>query len=538
MQDRSAFKINRRALLGGVSATMLAAGLGQGLFTGPASAAPTKGGTLNVLVFPEPTTLVSITTPGGAERQVSSKMTEGLLTYDFDLNPQPELAVEWSKSEDGLRYTFKLREGVKWHDGADFTSADVAFSILLAKEVHPRGRATLANVTEVETPDALTATIVLSQPAPALIYALSAAESPIVPKHVYENTDAATNPASVAPIGTGPYIFKEWARGSHLLLARNPNYWAKDKPYVDEVVMRFLPDAGARAAALESGEADLGHSPVALADIDRLAASPKLVISREGNNYQPQQVQLEFNTQNQYFKDMKVRQAVALSLDRQTIVDVIYYGYAVPAPSPISPLDARFYKADVESYPQDFERAKALLDEAGYKAGANGVRFSVDLDYNPFAAERLQLAHYIRQCMSKIGIEVKIRSQDFAAFVKRVYTDRDFAFTINGLSNLLDPTIGVQRAYWSKNFKVGVPFSNGSAYSNPEVDRLLEAAAVETNDAKRKQLFDEFQDIICKEVPLINLVTKISVTVAQSNVSDFITTGDGMEGSLASVYKS
>lgn len=534
-RERTSGLTRRRLLESALPAVILATMIPGGMAFAQAGAV--RGGKATMLVFPEPTTLVSITTPGGGERQVSGKITEGLLGYDFDLQPIPQLAVEWDKSTDGLRYTFRLREGVKWHDGADFTSADVAFSILAAKEVHPRGRATFANVTEVETPDPLTAVVVLSAPSPALIYALSAAESPIVPKHVYEGAAVAGHPASSAPVGTGPYKFREWIKGSHLHLDRNENYWDGDKPYVDELIVRFVPDASARSAALESGEADFGWSPVALGDIDRLASTPGISVSREGNNYSPQQVQLEFNTQNEYFSNMKVRQAVAHALDRQTIVDVVFFGYAISAPSPISPLDTRYYKPDVETFPQDLDRAKALLDEAGYPAGSNGTRFSVDLDYNPFSPERLQLAHYIRQALARIGIAVNIRSQDFAAFVKRIYTDRDFAFTVNGLSNIIDPTIGVQRAYWSKNFLVGVPFSNGSAYSNPEVDRLLEAAAVEADEARRKQLFYDFQDIICTEVPLINLVTKVMVTITRSNVHDVITTGDGTEGSQSGLYK-
>ncbi|TIU26064.1 MAG: ABC transporter substrate-binding protein, partial [Mesorhizobium sp.] len=131
-----------------------------------------------------------------------AKVTEGLLTYDFDLTPRPLLATEWSVSDDGLRYTFKLREGVKWHDGKPFTSVDVAYSIATIKEVHPRGRNTFLNLTDIQTPDPLTVTLVLSKPAPYLITALAAPETPIVPKHLYEGTKAAENPVNNAPVGT------------------------------------------------------------------------------------------------------------------------------------------------------------------------------------------------------------------------------------------------------------------------------------------------------------------------------------------------
>jgi peptide/nickel transport system substrate-binding protein len=149
-----------------------------------AQPAPRRGGTVTLLIEPEPTSLVCFNTTGGPIVATSPKVTEGLLDYDYDLTPRPELAVSWSISQDNLRYTFRLRPGVKFHDGKDFTSADVAFSIALAKEAHPRGRNTFANVTTVETPDPLIAVIVLSNPAPYLLYALAAGETPIVPRHI------------------------------------------------------------------------------------------------------------------------------------------------------------------------------------------------------------------------------------------------------------------------------------------------------------------------------------------------------------------
>ncbi|SAK74218.1 extracellular solute-binding protein [Caballeronia temeraria] len=130
---------------------------------------------------------------------------------------------------------------MKWHDGTSFTSDDVAYSILTLKQAHPRGRSTFANVTDVKTPDRYTVVIDLSKPAPFLLTALSGSESPIVPKHLYQGTDVVSNPHNSAPIGTGPFVFKEFVRGDHILLERNPDYWDKPKPYVDRIIVRFLP---------------------------------------------------------------------------------------------------------------------------------------------------------------------------------------------------------------------------------------------------------------------------------------------------------
>ena len=169
-----------------------------------------------------------------------------------------------------------------------FTSADVAFSIQTLKQYHPRGRATFANVEGVRTPDANTAIVVLSKPAPYLLTALAGTESPIVPKHLYEGTDVATNKANSAPIGTGPFVFKEWVRGSHITLERNPNYWDKGKPYLDRIIFKVVPDAGTRAVALETGEAQYAvYSPVPPKEAQRLRESGKVAIETNGTRPLP-----------------------------------------------------------------------------------------------------------------------------------------------------------------------------------------------------------------------------------------------------------
>jgi peptide/nickel transport system substrate-binding protein len=201
-------KPSRRTFLGLSAAAFGTSLIGLTPRAFAATGTPKQGGTLTLLVAAEPPVLTAIATTAFNTVLVSAKVTEGLLTYDFDLNPKPQLATEWSVSPDGLEYTFKLRQGVKWHDGKDFTADDVAYSITTIKQVHPRGRNTFGNLTDIKTPDPHTVTLVLSKPAPYLISALAAAETPIVPKHLYDGTKADQNPVNSAPIGTGPFIFR------------------------------------------------------------------------------------------------------------------------------------------------------------------------------------------------------------------------------------------------------------------------------------------------------------------------------------------
>ena len=512
------------------------AALGIGLASAPALAqaeVPKHGGTLRFVMKYEPPTLSSINNT--STPLTSGKIYDGLVTYDFDLNPKPALATSWTLSPDGLKYTFKLREGVTWHDGKPFTSADAAFSILRLKAGHPRGRGTFANVVEANTPDATTLELVLSKPAPYLIVALGGSESPIIPKHLYEGVDVATPPGPPLLIGTGPFVLKEWVRGSHVVLERNPNYWDKPKPYLDRVVVRFMPDAAARAAAFEAGDLDLGSSaPVPLSDLPRFEADPRFTVLRQDYAYSGAQHQIFFNLDTPVLKDKRVREAVAHALDLNKIVETVFYGAAKVSPSPISVALGPYYDTTIKPRAFDTARSEKLLEEAGLAKKGDGMRVQLRLLINPFIDTRL--AEFVRQSLRRVGIDAVIQPREFAAYVKQVYTDREFDLIIESLSNVFDPTVGVQRGYWSKNFKPGLPFSNSAHYESAEADRLLEAAAVETDPAKRKALWKEFQQLIYKDIPSVDMISPLEVVIAKKNLRNFATGAEGISSNWADAY--
>ena len=492
------------------------------------------GGTLNWVVNPIPTSLIPLTTSAGGNSDIGPKVVEGLLTYDYDLKPKALLATAWSVSKDGLQYRFELRKGVKWHDGKDFTSADVAFSILTLKQVHPRGRSTFANVTEVKTPDAHTAIIILNKPAPFLLTAFAAAESPIVPKHLYDGTDIATNKYNSAPVGTGPFMFKEWQQGSHAILDRNPNYWDKPKPYLDRVVVRFIPDAVARAAALEAGTIDLGNAVIPLSDVERFKKLPQLEVDSTQWPYWGNHQQAYFNMDSPILKNVEVRRALAKAVDVNAYNNVVWYGYGKVSASPIGVALSAWHDASIKHQPYDLKQAEAMLDAAGHKRDASGTRFKLRLLYNPFLERRT--ADFLRQSLGRIGVDAEVESYDFATYTKKVYTERAFDITAESLLNLFDPTLGVQRVFWSKNFKIGLPFANTPHYVNAEVDRLLEAAAIEVDDAKRRQLFVAFQQQVYADIPSIEFGANPNITVAAKKVRNFQPTAEGIRGSFADLY--
>ncbi|WP_342655587.1 ABC transporter substrate-binding protein [Pseudomonas sp. F3-2] len=489
----------------------------------------------NLLVNPEPPSLSSFNTTAGTTITASSKVLEGLLRYDENLTPQPGLAVAWEAAADGLSYRFTLRQGVKWHDGQPFTAQDVAFSLDLNKRYHPRGGSTFANLLSVETPDDHTAIVRLGKPAPYLIRAFAGSETPIVPKHLYASGDPLSNPHNNAPVGTGPYRFKQWQRGSFIEYERNPDYWDSSLPGVDALFLKVVPDSAARLAAFENGSLDAGgQSPVPLSDLKRITQSGKLQFTTRGYAYSITPTMLEFNLDNPLLARHEVRQAIAHAIDREVIRKVVYYGYADVSVSPIPKNFAQYVYEGPDPYPFDIARANALLDAAGLPRKGTS-RFSLTLDPLPYGDSYARTAAYIRTALARIGIDVQLRSQDFPTYTKRIYTDRDFDFAVVGMGTMFDPTVGVQRLFWSKNFRKGLPFSNGSHYNNPEVDRLLEAAAVETDEHKRGELFKAFQKIVIEELPNITLVMQQQVTVFNARVSGFEADGNGLDGCLADV---
>lgn len=523
----SIMHLSRRSLLKGIAGTALLAGTQM-----PSRAEEINPKVVSILPAWEPPMLVSLVSTSSLP--LSAKVTEGLIAFDNDMQPLPQLATDWSVSEDGLDYRFTLREGVKWHDGKDFTAADVVFSLNTLKQLHPRGRTTFAQVASIEAPDAHTVTLKLATPIPYLLTALTAAESPMVPAHIYEGTDIPTNPANNAPIGTGPYKFKEWVRGSHVEYVRNENYWDTGKPLVAGLVARMIPDFASRAVALETGELDIAfRTPVPANDVPRLSGNPKLRFERKGYEYSPPNIiTLEFNLERELFADMRVRQALAHCIDREAVAKIVYFGLATPCPSPVVAGLKAFHNDMPSPYALDFDKANALLDEAGYKRDASGKRFSFIMDFLALD-DMKRLVDLLKASFAKVGVAIEGRAQDLAAMGKRVYTDRDFDCQVASLSNLFDPQVGVQRLLWSKNILKGVPFSNGMHYVNEEVDKLLEASAIELNREERIRMWKRIQEIVMTEVPCINVVYLDWKTIHNASVTGHSDTASGFEGNFA-----
>lgn len=499
------------------------------------AATPVKGGTLTYASDIEPPILVSLLDTNTRIRNISAKITEGLLRYDAQFKPQPLLATRWSVSPDGLRYTFQLRQGVKWHDGKDFTAADVRYSVLTQKKQGPRGRITLANVERVDTPDALTAVLVLSKPAPYLIKALSSAELPIVPAHRYGDGDPLASANATAPVGTGPFIFEQWVRGSHIILRKNPNYWRSGAPQLDRIIFRFIPDKAAISAALEAGEVDVA-SNVNLADLERLGKNPQLKVEDTYDAYLNNAVFLEYNLDNPVLAKPEVRHAIAHAIDRNALSSVVWYQRGEVVNSPIPKVFTSYYDDSTFNYPYDVARANQLLDQAGYPRQGGGTRFALKVTNIP-GADFKRTSDFLRSSLARVGIRVDILDGDLPTFLKRAYTAREFDLNVNGLGRLYDPTVGVQRIYWGDGVKNPLIWINAAHYNNPQVDELFRQAATEVDETRRAAQFRQIQQTVGRELPAYPLVTVPSaLQVYSTRVHQLNNTIDLTAGDLADTW--
>lgn len=530
--------ISRRKLLQSAAVIGLAAGFQSTSIGVSFAETPKRGGVLTMLMSSEPHLLTSAFETSNTVGMASTKIFDGLVRFDKNLQPTPALAESWDISPDGKRIVFTLRKGVKWHDGADFTSADVAFSMMKVwKERHSRGKSTYANVVSVEEADAHTLIVNLSNPTPYMIGAMTSYESQVIPKHIYDGTDIATNPANLNPIGTGPFKFGEWQKGSHIILERNDEYWEDGKPYLDRLILRFIADTGSRSAAFEAGEADIGFfSPVEPHEVERISSLPNLDTVTNGYEAIAAMHLMELNMRRKEFQDIRVRQAMLHAIDREFIRDNIFFGIAKVATGPL-PSTSPLYEPDTAQYPYDPALANKLLDEAGYPRGADGFRFKMTHDPTPFLAAYLVTADYVKQALAEVGIDVQVRRQDLASQIKTIYTDINFDMSGHPLNSTFDPQVGVARLFWSKNIRPGVPFSNVTPYDDPAIDAAIEQSLVEVDPVKRKEQWSVVQKLAQEKLQILYLLEARYFTIFNTSVHDHTLGADAPFSSLAGAYK-
>jgi peptide/nickel transport system substrate-binding protein len=433
----------------------------------------------------------------------------GLTRPGKDLEPEPDLAESWEADAKGTKYTFTLRQGVTWHDGEPFTANDVKFtweliahpenltaaqlysffSKIEGAEAYHAGEA--EEITGITVVDDHTLEVALESPwAPFLTIG---SNQYIVPRHILGEVEVGKileHEYARAPIGTGPFTFVAWQAGDSIIGEAFDGYYA-GRPAADQVVLRVaVLDDNTKITALRSGE--LNATTLTLIGLDSLGDDPSVQIFQNpgrANQY------LEFNLAKPLFADVKVRKALSYGVNRQAIVDAIYQGRATIYNS-VFPYDWWATKKDTTLFDNDPDQARALLDEAGWVEGDDGIR---EKDGEPFSFTLVALDNgwpiVLQQQWKEIGVEMKIETVDFPTLSTQFYTTHVFdAVGMNVPYSLYtDPHYSLPGYFLSAN--------NRNAYKNPKSDELIIAAASTNDQEERKRLYYEWQEVIAQDVP-------------------------------------
>jgi peptide/nickel transport system substrate-binding protein len=423
---------------------------------------------------------------------------EPLVVFEKDLSYRPRLATDWSFSDDGSVITFNLRQGVLFHHGTEFTSADVKYTIewMQDPENPVLNRNLWVDMERVETPDAYTVVIHLN---PVNVWTMNAlARLPIVPADLGENADFGANPS-----GTGPFRFVEWVRDDRLVLTKFADYWDSDVGNVTDVVFRPIPEDATRLLGFEAGEIDLFHGQVVPLEVPRLMAETEWVTRTTGLGW----AYLGFNFQNEFLAQDAVRKAFYHLIPSEAIVERVLSGVGTVSDSPISP-DSIYYDPNVARYPYDPEAARALLVEAGLGDG-----FSVRLHTNENPV-RPRIAEIIQFEAQQIGIDIQVNVEEFGAFIDRVLApERDFDLFILGWAGNVDPnyaTYGLFRTGGDNNY---------ISYSNPRVDELLDLGRVlPPGSPESIATYQEIQRELMDDVPFAFINNSEEIGLVQDYV--------------------
>jgi peptide/nickel transport system substrate-binding protein len=449
-----------------------------------------------------PRTLNGAIQSGIATAVPSTQLFASPLRFDEKWQPHPYLATSWDLAPDGKSLTLHLRHDAYFHDGTPVTSADVAFSIMTIKKYHPF-KTMFGVVERVDTPDPYTAVIRMSAPHPAILLSMSPALCPIMPEHIYGKVDnIETTPRNTTDVvGSGPFQLVSYKPGQYIILKRFDKYFLPGRPYLDRVVIEINPNPTNLVIEIERGKIQMLPFETLPRDLQRLSKDPHLAITSKGYEGIGPIDWLAFNTARKPLDDVRVRQAIAYSIDKHFISKVLLAGFAQVDDGPIVPTSP-LATEDLHRYPPDLPKSKMLLDEAGYKPGSDGVRFKLTIDYIPGAPDlQRNIAEYVAAQLKKVGIDVTVRaSPDFPTWAKRI-ASHDFDLTMDIVFNWGDPVIGVARTYLSSNIR-DVIWTNTQSYRNPEVDKLLEEAGTEINVEKRKALYAKFQQIVTEQLPI------------------------------------
>jgi peptide/nickel transport system substrate-binding protein len=404
---------------------------------------------------------------GAIDDVTYANVFEGLTRINENGEVLPALATSWDISEDGLTYTFTLAEGVTFHDGTSFDSSDAKFSLdrIASEESENAQKALYAAIESVEAPDASTLVINLSKPDGKLLFSLGWGDAVMVaPESAGDNKSN--------PVGTGPFTFAEWTKGDSVKLEKNSNYWGEDVS-LEGATFRFISDPTAAFSAMMSGDLDAFPNFPAPENIVQFEADPRFTVaigSTEGETI------LSTNNQKPPFDNLKVRQAIANAINRQSIIDGAMFGYGTPIGTHFAPHHPAYVDLTGASA-YDPEKAKALLAEAGFPDG-----FEATIKLPPPAYAR-RGGEIIAADLRKVGIELEIIPVEWNVWLPEVFRAKDYDLTIVSHTEPLDIGIYARPDYYFQ-------------FQNEEFNGLIEQINAETDTAKAYEMYGQAQKIL------------------------------------------
>ncbi|MEP7198320.1 MAG: ABC transporter substrate-binding protein [Chloroflexota bacterium] len=479
--------------------------------TAPAVIKPKSGGKLTWSLNNDPVNLIPFGAISTSNQWGKEFMYDSLVEWDKDLIVKPALAESWTTPDDKT-WVWNLKKGLKFHDGTEVTADDVKYSIELQANPPPPGIkiAQYPSIVSVDVVDKYTVKFNMKGPDPTVLgYLAWARYSSIIPKGAYDKMNLVTT-----GIGTGPFKLVEYVANDRVVYTRNKDFWKPGLPYLDDLLLKVLPDENSAVAALRSGAID--GCRVTADTARNLKSDPNIVILK-GLFSAPRQLQFTIKGDGKPWNKKEVRQAMSKAINRQEIIDKVYAGEAVLT-GPIPPgygdwfisadeLAAKFYKYDVDG-------AKKLMSDAGFKDG-----FEITLYAISQPVEYTQIAEVVKEQLKKIGIEVKVVSEEIGPFAKR-NGDGTFDFCSTGRGMRHDPSGFINEYGRPTVGSAATWFNKGDGWKNDEAIKLYDQLVQELDQAKRHQQVRRIQEIALDEFPHITTCQPYGFHAIRKNVKD------------------